>query len=111
MLAPAGVAVIEVPYVRDMVERTEFDTIYHEHLCYFSVPRRRRRWSAVTGWCSSGWSACRFTAARLRLFISRGERHGDTTEQLLREEDGARADDARRTIVTSARPSSGCATI
>ena len=32
-----GVAVIETPYVRDLVERAEFDTIYHEHLCYFSL--------------------------------------------------------------------------
>jgi SAM-dependent methyltransferase len=37
LLKPAGVAVIEVPYVRDLVDHTEFDTIYHEHLCYFSV--------------------------------------------------------------------------
>ncbi len=32
-----GVAVVEVPYVRPMVEGLEFDTIYHEHLCYFSL--------------------------------------------------------------------------
>jgi SAM-dependent methyltransferase len=32
-----GVAVIEVPYVKDLVQHCEFDTIYHEHLCYFSV--------------------------------------------------------------------------
>jgi len=32
-----GVAVIEAPYVKDLVERCEFDTIYHEHLCYFSL--------------------------------------------------------------------------
>jgi SAM-dependent methyltransferase len=37
MLKDDGVAVIEVPYVKDMVDRCEFDTIYHEHLCYFSV--------------------------------------------------------------------------
>lgn len=37
VLKPDGVVVIEVPYVRDMIERTEFDTIYHEHLSYFSV--------------------------------------------------------------------------
>lgn len=36
-LVPLGVAVIEVPYVREMIERREFDTIYHEHLCYFSL--------------------------------------------------------------------------
>lgn len=37
MLKKTGVAVIEVPYVVDLVENCEFDTIYHQHLCYFSV--------------------------------------------------------------------------
>lgn len=37
LLKRDGVAVIEVPYVRDLVETVAFDTIYHEHLCYFSV--------------------------------------------------------------------------
>lgn len=32
-----GVAVIEVPYVQDLIDHNEFDTIYHQHLCYFSV--------------------------------------------------------------------------
>jgi SAM-dependent methyltransferase len=32
-----GIAVLEVPYVKDMLDRCEFDTIYHEHLCYFSL--------------------------------------------------------------------------
>jgi len=32
-----GLVVVEAPYVRDMIERCEFDTIYHEHLCYFSL--------------------------------------------------------------------------
>lgn len=37
VLKPQGVAVIEVPYVRALIERAEFDTIYHEHLCYFAL--------------------------------------------------------------------------
>jgi SAM-dependent methyltransferase len=37
VLKPAGVAVIEVPYVRDMLDECQFDTIYHEHLSYFSL--------------------------------------------------------------------------
>ena len=36
-LADSGAAVIEVPYVRNLVDDLEFDTIYHEHLCYFSL--------------------------------------------------------------------------
>jgi hypothetical protein len=37
LLKDEGAAVIEVPYVKDMIDRCEFDTIYHEHLCYFSL--------------------------------------------------------------------------
>jgi SAM-dependent methyltransferase len=37
LLKQDGVAVIEMPYVKDLVDRCLFDTIYHEHLCYFSV--------------------------------------------------------------------------
>jgi SAM-dependent methyltransferase len=37
VLKPNGVAVIEAPYVKDMLDHCEFDTIYHEHLCYFSL--------------------------------------------------------------------------
>ena len=37
LLKPSGVAIIEVTYVRDLLERLEFDTIYHEHLSYFSL--------------------------------------------------------------------------
>lgn len=37
LLKEDGVAVFEVPYVKDMIDHREFDTIYHEHLCYFSL--------------------------------------------------------------------------
>jgi SAM-dependent methyltransferase len=37
VLKPGGVAVIEAPYVRDLIAKLEFDTIYHEHFSYYSV--------------------------------------------------------------------------
>lgn len=37
LLRDGGIAVVEVPYVKDLIDRVEFDTIYHEHLCYFSL--------------------------------------------------------------------------
>jgi SAM-dependent methyltransferase len=37
LLKEDGVAVIEAPYVKELIDHGEFDTIYHEHLCYFSV--------------------------------------------------------------------------
>ena len=32
-----GVAVVEAPYVRDLIAKLEFDTIYHEHFSYYSL--------------------------------------------------------------------------
>ncbi len=37
LLKEDGMLVVEFPYVRDLIDHVEFDTIYHEHLCYFSV--------------------------------------------------------------------------
>lgn len=37
LLKPTGVAVLEFPYLLDLIDHCEFDTIYHQHLCYFSV--------------------------------------------------------------------------
>ncbi|NIA30881.1 MAG: methyltransferase domain-containing protein [Actinobacteria bacterium] len=37
LLKKDGVAVIELPYLIDLIDKREFDTMYHQHLCYFSV--------------------------------------------------------------------------
>ncbi len=37
ILKDDGVGVIESPYLLDLLNHTEFDTIYHQHLCYYSV--------------------------------------------------------------------------
>jgi len=37
LLDPAGVFVIEAPYLIDLIDQTLFDTIYHEHLAYLSL--------------------------------------------------------------------------
>ncbi|MET0420731.1 MAG: class I SAM-dependent methyltransferase, partial [Acidimicrobiia bacterium] len=36
LLHDDGVITVENPYVRDLIEHVEFDTIYHEHFCYYS---------------------------------------------------------------------------
>ena len=36
ILKPSGLAIVEVPYIGNFIENAEFDTTYHEHLCYFS---------------------------------------------------------------------------
>lgn len=37
LLKPNGVIIVEAPYVKNLVEHCEFDTIYHEHVFYFSL--------------------------------------------------------------------------
>ncbi len=37
LLDKEGVFVIEVPYLLNLLRNAEFDTIYHEHLSYFSI--------------------------------------------------------------------------
>ena len=46
LLTPDGVAVIEAPHLLEMVDGVEFDTIYHEHLCYFSLTALTRLFTA-----------------------------------------------------------------
>jgi hypothetical protein len=36
LVAPDGVITVENPYVGDLIDHCEFDTIYHEHFCYYS---------------------------------------------------------------------------
>src|SRR5215472_9878798 len=37
ILKPAGVLTLEFPHLLRLIERNEFDTIYHEHFSYFSL--------------------------------------------------------------------------
>lgn len=37
LLGPGGAAFFEVPYLKNMLDDVEYDTIYHEHQCYFSL--------------------------------------------------------------------------
>jgi SAM-dependent methyltransferase len=37
LVSPHGYVVVEVPTAQDMLQRLEYDTIYHEHLSYFAL--------------------------------------------------------------------------
>jgi SAM-dependent methyltransferase len=68
LLKPDGVAVIEVPYVRDLIEHAEFDTVYHEHLCYFSVTTLVRLFEQ-NGLCLVDADRIPLHGGSLRLFV------------------------------------------
>jgi len=46
LLAPGGVVTIEVPHLLRLLDRNQFDTIYHEHYSYFSLGTLQRILSA-----------------------------------------------------------------
>ncbi len=42
-----GFIITEFPYLGELLEKQEYDTVYHEHLCYFSVIALMRLYQAV----------------------------------------------------------------
>ncbi len=86
LLKADGVAVIEVPYVRDLVDRCEFDTIYHEHLCYFSVAtldRLFRRHALFLNHVEH----LRIHGGSLRLFVEPTENGRESVRHFLNDEE------------------------
>jgi len=88
VLKPGGVAVIEAPYVRDLIEKCEFDTIYHEHLCYFSVTALDALF-ARHGLGLAAIERIPVHGGSLRLFASPGAARGASTAKLMEEEKAA----------------------
>jgi SAM-dependent methyltransferase len=73
LLADDGLVTIEVPTVGELVDRVEYDTIYHEHLSYFSIAALLRLCEAA------GLSALRIDrlpvhGGSMRLYLSRSAR-------------------------------------
>jgi SAM-dependent methyltransferase len=88
LLAPQGVAAIEVPYLGEMIPSGAFDTIYHEHLCYFSL------------------SALRALFARHRLAVVDVEQvplHGGSLLLSVQHEDAATPTPAVETLLARER--------
>ncbi len=85
VLKPGGVAVVEAPYVRDLVERCEFDTVYHEHVFYFSLIALVRLCSAE-GLTVTDVERLHIHGGSLRLFITHSGTPSARVQALLNEE-------------------------
>lgn len=85
ILGQTGVAVIEVPHVVDLVGHCEFDTIYHQHLCYFSVTALDRLFRRHRLFLNDV-RRVPIHGGSLRLFVEPRERPGETVARLLAEE-------------------------
>jgi SAM-dependent methyltransferase len=84
-LKPGGQAVIEVPYVVDLIDHGEFDTIYHQHLCYFSVTALDRLFRCHDLYLNRV-DRVSLHGGSLRLYVARQEEVGDSVRNLLSEE-------------------------
>ena len=85
LLKPDGEIVVECPYVRDLVEHCEFDTIYHQHLCYFSVTALDRLFRQH-GLFLNRVLRTPIHGGSLRLFVGKSEAVEDSVTGLLNEE-------------------------
>lgn len=82
LLKDDGVAVIEVPYAKDLIDHIEFDTIYHEHLCYFTVTALDnlfRRHSLFL----NDLRHLPIHGGSLRLYVEKNESVGSTVKEYL----------------------------
>ncbi len=91
ILKPEGVAVIECPYLVDLVEKCEFDTIYHQHLCYFSVCALHNLFRAH-GLFLNDVRRTRIHGGSLRLFVEKQPHPSAGLQAILAEERAAGID-------------------
>ena len=85
LLKEEGVAVIEVPYVRDLIGKCEFDTIYHEHLCYFSVTALDHLFSRH-GLTLADMRELAIHGGSLRLYVTHSRDRSANVTRLMEEE-------------------------
>jgi SAM-dependent methyltransferase len=82
ILKEDGLAVIEVPYVVDLVDHVEFDTIYHQHLCYFSVTALDRLFRSHDLYLND-IKRVPIHGGSLRLFLEKEENVEPSVKELL----------------------------
>lgn len=85
ILKDSGVAVIEVPYLKPLVDHVEFDTIYHEHLCYFSVTALDKLFRRHQLYLND-IKPLDIHGGSLRLYVEPVERVGDQVRDYLKSE-------------------------
>lgn len=95
LLSDDGLVIIEVPYLKEFVDLVEFDTVYHEHLCYFSVTSLMRLCDAV------GLSIIRVDrvpvhGGSIRMYAGKKEKYSSHAAAVI-----AMAEDERKTGLTA----------
>jgi hypothetical protein len=83
LLRDDGLVVVEVPYLRNLLEHLEYDTIYHEHLCYFSLTALARLFESAE-LCITRVDTVPVHGGSLRVFAGPRRVHRNHGEDVLR---------------------------
>ncbi len=86
LLKEDGLAFIEVPYVRDLVDAAQFDAVHHEHLCYFSLTSLAALLQSE-GLCVQHVERRHEGEGTLRCYVGAQPGESDTVKSLLAEEE------------------------
>ncbi len=84
LLLPEGRAIIEFPHAMEMISQGEFDTIYHEHVCYFTLAALEPLF-ARHGLRIIRVEELPLHGGSLRIFVQHEDCEEDTTVAALRE--------------------------
>lgn len=87
ILKQEGVAVLEVPYVADMIERNAFDMIFHQNLSYFSATVLQRLFRRHDLYVNDVERLPDILGGSLRVFVERRESMGPRIKALLADEE------------------------
>jgi hypothetical protein len=85
IMKDTAMAVMEVHYVGALVDHTEFDTIYHQHLCYFSATSLDNLFRRH-GLFLNDVRRIPTYGGSLRIFVEKRENVKDSVRALLKEE-------------------------
>jgi SAM-dependent methyltransferase len=88
VLAENGVFVFEVPYLLELVRRTAFDSIYHEHVHYHAI-RPLSRALKRAGFSIFAVDRLEYMCGSIRVYARIGGQHADMVSRLINEEERA----------------------
>ena len=85
LLKEGGLVVVEVPYVKEMIDGCEFDTVYHEHVSYFSLSALDALFTR-NGLTIQRVERLPIHGGTLRIYTGHGSERGESVVQVLAEE-------------------------
>lgn len=84
-MAEKGMLIVEVPYIKNMIQNVEFDSCYHEHYSYFAVRPLTYLFSKY-GMGIADIREVPVHGGTLRIFVRRGKEESEVVNKMLTRE-------------------------